>query len=142
MKKTDPVVKKETMYVVLWTLILSALLHCVFFIIGKWNWTVSTGNLLGAAAAVLNFYLMCLGVLAAVKKEDEKDAKAMIRMSQSLRTFMLLAFAAAGAVFTCFNTWTVLISLFFPRIAILFRPQFDKKQDKKHENEAGENADE
>lgn len=142
MKKMNPVVKKETLYISLWTLILSVIMQCVFLIIGKWDWRVMTGNLLGAGAAVLNFYLMCLGVLAAVKKEDEKDAKAMIRMSQSLRTFMLLAFAAAGAVFTCFNTWTVLISLFFPRIAILFRPQFDKKQDKKHENEAGENADE
>lgn len=142
MKKMNPVVKKETLYIALWTLILSVIMQCVFLIIGKWDWRVLTGNLLGAGAAVLNFYLMCLGVLAAVNKEDEKDAKSVIRMSQSLRTFMLIAFAAAGAVFTCFNTWTVLISLFFPRIAIIFRPRFDKQEEKKQENEADIDANE
>ena len=130
MKKTDPVVKKETMYVVLWTLILSALVHCVFFIIGKWNWTVSTGNLLGAAAAVLNFYLMCLGVVSAVNKADEKDAKTVIRMSQSLRMLMLLLIAVLGVALPYFNKWAVLISLFFPRIAVMFRAAFIKKNEK------------
>ena len=130
MKKIDPVVKKETTYVVLWTLILSALLHCVFFIIGKWDWRVSTGNLLGSAAAILNFYLMCLGIVAAVNKEEEKDAKTVIRMSQSLRMLMLLLIAVLGVALPYFNKWSVLISLFFPRIAVMFRAAFLKKNEK------------
>lgn len=130
MKNENPVVKKETLYIALWTLILSVLMQGVFLVIGKWDWTVATGNLLGAGAAVLNFYLMCRGVLSAVNKEEEKDAKAVIRMSQSLRMFMLLAIAAVGAVLPVFNTWAVLISLFFPRIAIIFWPIFNKNKDK------------
>lgn len=132
MKKIDPVVKKETIYISIWTLSLSVLMQSVFLVLGKWDYSVITGNLLGGGAAVLNFYLMCLGVLSAVSKEEEKDAKSVIRMSQSLRMFMLLAIAAVGAVFKFFNTWAVLISLFFPRIAILFRPCFDKKDGEKN----------
>lgn len=142
MKKIDPVVKKETTYVVLWTLILSALLHCVFFIIGKWDWRVSTGNLLGAIASVLNFYLMCMGVVAAVNKDEEKAAKTVIRMSQSLRMLMLLLIAALGVALPYFNKWAVLISLFFPRIAVMFRAAFLKKNENVSEKKEGEETNE
>lgn len=127
MKKIESVIKKETVYIALWTLVLSVLMQAVFLVVGKWDFKVITGNLLGGGAAVLNFFLMCLGVQSAVEK-DERDAKSMIRMSQSLRMFLLLAIAAFGAAFPFFNTWAVLISLFFPRIAIVFRPRFNKDE--------------
>ena len=130
MKKMNPVVKKETLSISLWTLILSVIMQCVFLIIGKWDWRVMTGNLLGAGSAVLNFYLMCLGVVSAVNKADEKDAKTVIRMSQSLRMLMLLLIAVLGVALPYFNKWSVLISLFFPRIAVMFRAAFIKKNEK------------
>ena len=136
-KAVNPVIKKETTYISIWTMALSLIMQGVIFFMGKWNSGVLLGNLLGGAAAVLNFCLMCKGILAAVEK-DEQDAKTMIRMSRTLRMFMLLAVAAIGAVFSFFNTWTVLISLFFPRIAIFFWPLFNKseqnvKSEDKHE---------
>ena len=81
------------------------------------------GNLLGFTAAVLNFFLMGYTVQKAVLLE-EKDAKKKVKLSQSLRTLMLVAFAAIGCVFKCFNPIAVLLPLLFPRIAILFRPLF------------------
>ena len=102
-------------------------MQAVFLVLGKWDFRVITGNLLGGGVAVLNFFLMCIGVQSAVEKE-EKDAKNLIRMSQSLRMFLLLAIAAFGAAFPFFNTWAVLVSLFFPRIAIVFRPRFNKNE--------------
>lgn len=129
MKAVNPVIKKETTYISIWTMALSLIMQGVIFFMGKWNSGVLLGNLLGGAAAVLNFCLMCKGILAAVEK-DEQDAKTMIRMSRTLRMFMLLAIAAVGAVLPVFNTWAVLISLFFPRIAIIFWPIFNKNKDK------------
>ena len=126
MTKLDPTVKKETGYIGAWVIIFSAILQAVFLVIGKWNYTVLLGNLLSGATAIFNFLLMGITVQKAVLKE-EKEAKTAIKASQALRTFLLFAVAALGVLLPCFNTWTVIIPLLFPRIAIAFRPLFDKK---------------
>ena len=56
--KIDPTVRKETLYIGVAVLILSALMEAVFLIIGKWDYTVLLCNLLSGCAAVLNFFLM------------------------------------------------------------------------------------
>ncbi len=132
MKKIDRTVIRETGYITVWVLIFSALMQAVFLIIGKWDYTVLLGNLLGAAAAVLNFFLMGLTVQAATVKE-EKAAKATMKLSQSLRTLMLFAAAVVGAAVPCFQIIASLLPLFFPRVAIAFRPLFMKSNDKRGE---------
>jgi len=129
MKKIDPTVIKETKYIACWTVILSAVMQAVFLIIGKWNLNVLFGNLYGAGFALLNFFLIGITVQIALEKEDEKDAKSVMKLSQSSRTLLLFVVAALGVYLPCFNTWTVLIPLFFPRIAIAFRSLFKDKQD-------------
>lgn len=132
MKKTDPTVKKETIYIAVWTIILSVFIHSVFLILKKWDLTVLYGNLFGIFIAVLNFFLMGRTVQSALGK-DEKDAKNTMKLSQSLRYLMIIAAVAVSAVIKCFNIFAVVIPLLFPRIAISFRPLFDKKDDKKEE---------
>ena len=56
MKKVDSTIIKETIFVASVTLVLSALMQSVFLIIGKWDYDVLLGNLLGGVAAVLNFF--------------------------------------------------------------------------------------
>ncbi len=129
--KIDATVKRETMYIGAGVIILSALMEAVFLIIGKWDITVLFGNLLGGFCAVLNFFLMGITVQKALGKE-EKEARDVIKLSQTLRMFMQLAFAAVGFLIpSVFNVIAVLVSLLFPRIAIAFRPVFDKRMDKK-----------
>lgn len=123
MKKVEDAVRKETLYIAVWTVILSVLMQAVFLIIGKWEWTVLTGNLLGGTAAVLNFFLLGLSVQAAVSKE-EKDAKSVMKFSQSMRTLMLVVIAVIGAVVPVFNIYSVVIPLLFPRVSLLFRTRF------------------
>lgn len=125
-KKIDKTVLKETQYIAYWVLILSALMQAVFLVIGKWEPAVLWGNVLGAFFAVLNFFLMGISVQKALEKE-EKDAKMTMKVSQLYRNIMLLAVALLGFLLTCFSPWTVILPLFFPRLAILFRPFFDKK---------------
>lgn len=127
MKKIDATVIKETKYIAFWVIILSVLTQAVFLVIGKWDHTVLLGNILSGATAILNFLLMGYTVQNAVKK-DEKDARSSMKVSQLYRFLLLVIVVIIGVVVPCFSTWTVIIPMFFPRIAIAFRPLFDKKR--------------
>ena len=112
MKAIDKTVRQETGYIALCELLLSVLLQAVFLVIGQWNYTVLLGNLLSGGVAVLNFFLMGVTIQEATDRE-EKNARTLMRMSQSLR--MVALFAAA------------LVPLFFPRLAVAFRPLVGRK---------------
>lgn len=127
MFKVSDAVKKETLYISVWVVVMSVLMNSVFLLMRQWDLTVLFGNILSAAASLLNFFLMGLTVQKAVG-EDEKQARSTIKLSQSLRMLMLFAFAIAGAILSCFNTLASLIPLIFPSIAVRFRPLFDKKE--------------
>ena len=135
MKKTDPTVKKETIYIAVWTVILSVFIHSVFLIMKRWDLTVLYGNLLGIFLAVLNFFLLGRTVQSALLK-DEKDAKNAMKVSQMLRYLLIIIVVAAAALLECFNIIATVVPLLFPRIAITFRPLFDKKS--KGESEKNE----
>ena len=117
-EKVDKTVIKETLYISVWVLILSAVTQAVFLIIGKWSLSVLFGNLLSGVTGILNFFLMGLTVQAALS----------MKVSQILRMLLIFAVAAVGVLLDCFNTVTVILPLFFPRIAISFRPLFNKKK--------------
>ncbi len=127
MKKIDPTVLKETGYIATMVFIFSLLLQSVFLIIGKWDYTVLTGNLLGFVAAVGNFFLMGLSVQSSLSKE-EKDAKSLMKLSQSLRLLLIFIIVLVGYLLSVFNTIAVIIPLLFPRIAVALRPLFMKKK--------------
>ena len=127
MKKIDATVLKETGYIAAMVFIFSLALQSVFLIIGKWDYTVLTGNLLGFVAAVGNFFLMGLSVQASLGKE-EKDVKNLMKVSQSLRLLLIFVIALIGYLVPVFNTIAVLIPLLFPRIAVALRPVFMKKK--------------
>ncbi len=129
--KIDATVIRETMYIAVGVVILSVLLESVFLIIGRWDITVLFGNLLGGFCAVINFFLMGITVQRALTKE-EKEARDVIKLSQTLRMFMQLMFAAVGFLIpSVFNVIAVIVSLLFPRIAIAFRPAFNKRMEEK-----------
>ena len=125
MKKIDPTIKKETLYIAAFVIIFSVLMQSVFLIIGKWDVEVLFGNILGAVAAVGNFFLMGLTVQTSLEKE-EKEAKNIIKLSQSARLFLLFGVALAGYLIPVFNIIAVVIPFLFPRIAVMLRPLADK----------------
>ena len=127
MLKVDKTVKKETIYVALSSLIMSALMQAVFLILKFWDYTVLLGNLWGVLISVLNFFLMGLTVQSAVNK-DKKQAQNMVRGSQAGRLFLTFLFVLVGVLVDTFNIYAVLISLLFPRIWIFIRPLLDKNK--------------
>jgi hypothetical protein len=127
MKKIDAVVLKETKYIAFFVLLFSLCLQSVFLIIGKWDYTVLLGNLLGGISAVLNFLFMGITIQNAVEKE-EKEAKTAMKVSSTYRNLFILIITVIGIVLKCFNTVSVIVPLFFPRIAIAIKPLVDKKR--------------
>ena len=126
MSRIDETVKRESVYIAAFVGVLSVLMQAVFLVAGRWDYTVLCGNLLSAAAAVGNFFLMGLTVQKALGK-GEKEAADTMRLSQRLRLLLLFVVVAVGAAAPCFHTLAVIIPLFFPRVAIAVRPLMDKR---------------
>lgn len=152
--KIDAVVLRETRFVAVWVLILSAVMEAVFLALGFWDYRVLLGNILGAIGAVLYFFLMGLTIQKAVERDRNdptaiseqtvredgeasdiqepeglhKDARQLMAASQTLRMLMLIIIAVIGALLDCFNLVAVLIPFFFPRIAVMLRPIFMKHE--------------
>ena len=57
----------------------------------------------------------------------EKEARKLIKASQSGRLFMLFAVALIGHLVPVFNLVAVVIPFIFPRFAVMLRPMFNKK---------------
>ena len=128
MTKPNATVKKETSYIAFFCIVLSAIMQAVFILLGRWDYRVILGNLLSLAVAVLNFLVMGIAVQKAVVMEPE-DAKKLMRSSQNKRKICIFASLAAGVVMPWCNTVAVLVPVFFPRIAVAFRPLIkDRKE--------------
>ena len=126
--KVDATVKKETKYIAYFSFILSVLIQVVFVLLKSWDYTVLLGNILSLLVAIMNFYFMGITVQKAVVM-DVNDAKKLMSSSKNLRTLGMFAAVVIGVVAPCFNTITVIVPLFFPRIAISFRPLIKDKKD-------------
>jgi len=128
MIKVSSTVKNETLYIAYFSLILSVIMQSVFVFLNKWTYTVLLGNLLSFGAAILNFFIMGITVQKAVTLEVS-DAKKLMKSSQNLRKAGLFVLVVIGVIAPLFNTVAVIVPLFFPRIAVSFRPLIkDKKE--------------
>lgn len=131
MKKLDKTVKKETIYIGIWVLGLSIIMEAVFLLIlkDKYNYTVILGNLIGAIASIGNFLLLGITLQKIVDKDKDR-VKTSMRFSQGYRLILMAVIIIGGVLLDKYlhvvNMWAVIIPLIFPRIAILFRPLFNK----------------
>ena len=126
----DPVVKKETKFIAVWELIFSAVMQAVFLVLGKWDYTVLLGNLFSAPIAVLNFLLMGLTVVKTLEKQKEdddgKEARQYAKVSQTMRSFMIIIVCVIGYALPCFNLISVIVPLLFPKMSAWIRMMFVK----------------
>ncbi len=128
--KIDEATKTETKFIALGHVVLSALMEIVFLICGKYDYTVTTGNLLGSGVSVLSFFLMCITIQKALSMSEE-DAQKKMKVSHSYRFLMIAAVMAAGAALPYFNIYSMLIPLLFTRVLVVVRNAMLKKQEAK-----------
>ena len=136
--RIDADVKKETKFIILGMLIMSALMHAVFLVIGKWSLGVLWSNLIVGCAMVASFFVMCLTIQKAVSCGDPAKAKSMATMSQLGRLLALAAIVALGAYFSNitdkggpFEFWALIPPLFFNRITVMIRGAIVRKEEAK-----------
>ena len=111
---------------------MSFLMEAVFILAGLWNIAVLIGNIIGGAAAVGNFFLLGLSVQSALEKE-EKEAKNIMKLSQGLRLFGLIAVVLVAYILSKYvpsieiNIIALVIPYLFPRVAMAIRTLTIKK---------------
>ena len=151
--KVQPAVKAETKKMALGVGVLTVLMIAVFLIIRQFDYTVLLGAVLGACAAVGNFFLMALTVQKVTdsmpvlpKEEPENDgeeaeaekeqplsedaarAGKKMQLSFLLRMLMLGGVAVLAVTVPVFHPWAALLPMLFPRIVIALRSLFENKQ--------------
>lgn len=131
--KIDPVVKKESIRMTIGILVCIAVTQVLFFIFGKYNFSVLLGSIYGGVLALLNFFLMGLTIQSAASMEDKDMAKKKIQASYGMRQFGLMFFIGLGMYisvkYEIFNWLSILIAMVYPRITIAFLTFADRKKE-------------
>lgn len=137
--KIESAVRAETGKIAVGTGALALLMVAVFLIIGKFDYTVLLGAVLGCGAAIGNFFLMALSVQKAansmpklpVKEETDeesdqdaplsdeaKQAGRRVQLFYGLRMLGLGAVSIGAVLLPAVHSVAFLVPLLFPRIVI------------------------
>lgn len=129
--KIEPAVKLETKHIAIGVAALTLIMELVFVVIGKFDYTVLLGGLVGAVMAILNFFFMALALQKAVHRDTPEEAKLLMHNSQQKRMLLMAVVAVASIKVLGFNWIAVLLPLFFPRITIFVKtlPIFQRKEE-------------
>lgn len=127
--KIEQAVKDETRHIAIGVGAMCAVMLVVFAVIGRFDYTVLLGAVLGGGFAVLNFFLMALAVQRSVSQRDPAKAKKITQSSYTKRLLLLAAVLVVGIKVPYFHWVATIVPLFFPRITIFIMtlPIFQRK---------------
>ena len=122
MKLSEPV-RRETRRIAIGTGILCCVMLAVFLIIGKMSWPVALGAVVGYVLAVGNFFIMAMDVQRVVDSasgspDDEKRAKARMRLSYNKRMLGIVAILLLTILLAKVSWITAIMPLIFPQLVI------------------------
>ena len=123
--KLQKVVKEETIFVALGSLILSVLMVCIFFGLNRvfpeqvpMGLPVILGAAGGCAVAVGNFFLMALTVQKVAGIENYDQAYRSMQVSYRYRTFLQLIWCVLCMVLKFINPVAGILPLLWPSLLI------------------------
>ncbi len=140
MPKLSEASRKTVAWVALWVAVLGAAANVGFWAFGAWKPEVLWGSLLGFAAGVGCFVLLCLTVEKAVTREP-KDARRLVQLSQQGRLLLQAAVLVLAFTVKCFNPWVVIIMLLAPQIPIRLYPLMHKEEAREQTGAGGDPID-
>lgn len=132
--KLQKAVVDETRKIAVGTAVGAAVMMAVFAVIGRFDSTVVLGTLLGYAAAVLNFFLLCYTVQqAAADIQDESEeniarGKRIMKLSYMWRRMMQAGFIIVALVVPAFNWIAAVFVMVLPSVSIVIRQIFENKR--------------
>jgi len=139
--KVQETVKKETMHIAVGTLLLTAVMLLVFFVLGRLDQPVVLGALLGGGFAILNFFVLGLSVQKSVASGNVTRGKLMMTLSYSLRMLAMMGVVVLGLALPYFSWVTVVLPQLFPRLTIAGMQLLGMyKPEKEEETKEGEQA--
>ena len=115
----QPATRREIKRISAGVLIGSVLMVLVFVLLGKFDWTVLWGALLGDAVAIGNFVYLGLSVQKAAAADDPNRARLTIRASYSIRMLVAIMAVVVGLAVDALHWAAVVIPLLLPRLTIL-----------------------
>lgn len=142
--KVQDAVKKETMHIAVGTLLLTAVMLLVFFVLGRLDQQVVLGAVLGSGFAILNFFVLGLSVQKSVASGNATRGKLMMTLSYSLRMLAMMGVVVLGLTLPYFSWVTVVLPQLFPRLTIagmqllgMYKPE-KKGEEQEEEGEQAE----
>lgn len=126
------IVWKETLVIAIGVGIGTALMLAVFFLLNKLQTDVLLGALVGALAAIGNFFFMAVSAVMAADKaaaQNVSGGKATVRNSFSMRMIVLFVLLFACAKSGYFNPIALVLPLLFVRPALTIGEFFRKKEE-------------
>ena len=125
--KPDATVLRETRNLLIGLLIVSIIVNFIYVGLGKWDYTVLTGALLGTLAATVNFFLLGLTVQQAT--EHNNDPKKYAHRSYGLRMILMMGLLICGVLLPYFNVLATLLPVLFSTpLILLLRVLFMRKE--------------
>lgn len=127
MASIQPAVKKETLNVTISTAIGVVIMWIAFVLLKILLpdfysdiklYTVFLGGLCGGAIAVLNFFFMGITVQRVASETDEKNARAIMKMSYTRRLLIQIVWIIVAICAPCFQFIAGIAPLFFPSFGI------------------------
>lgn len=102
----------------------------IFALLGKFDYTVALGGLVGGLVAFFNFFFMVVGLSAAADRaqnQDAKGGKSLVRGSYMIRLAVMFIILFACAKSGYFNVIALVVPLLFVRPALMVAEFFGKK---------------
>ena len=144
----------DSVWLAIGEVIVAALISAIYLLIGRFDYTVVTGSLLGGAVTVTNFLILSVGINRAIsryidargdKEMDDEEAEkyaqengmsvqAAMMKSYMLRMFLMIGSLALALITGWFDTIATLVPLLMYR-PILFAVEFIKIKFRKNGGE-------
>ena len=100
--------------------VLTVLLNIIFRVLGRWDYTVLLGSMVGLGITTFFYYSICVSVPKALGYGDPELAQKSIRASRSMRTIVMAVGLIVAIKLPWFNIWATIVPLLFTRISIGF----------------------
>ena len=122
----DKSIKKEVKIITVIILILDIILYIGMFLYGKYGISVILGIILGSIYAIFNFIMIAINMELLINSSKNK-AKTMAILGYLIRYILAGVVIYMVGYVKWIDTFSFIITLFFPKIAIFCQAAFSKK---------------